>query len=122
MAGCDRRGRGRVMADNEEVDFSNIVTDSVFEEADEYMTPVLMVDNILKAKSKADAAYCLIEFIDFLYVKRPESEQAAICGYAKMQAYSYRPDFLDVLAASMKQLTAEVARRGLKADRKARKR
>ncbi len=96
---------------DEEMATTGIIADAVLEHADKFMTPVLMVDNILKAESKAAAAYYLVEFINFLEVKRTASEQTLVCLYAKTQAYSYRPDFAAVIIATAEAMQREMDER-----------
>ena len=103
-------------ADLEHLDFSGVLPDSLLKRNSPYLPAVLLVDNVLKAETKQEAAYSLALLIQYLCAERPANEQTMIKLYTTQQATSYTPLALAFPLRMLGLAQAEIGRRNLESE------
>jgi hypothetical protein len=98
------------------LDFTGILPDTLLEHDCPYLSAVFLVDDVLKAETKQEAAYNLAVLIQYLCVERAANEQTMIKLYTTQQAMSYTPLILEYMLQMLGMAQAEVGRRILESE------
>ncbi|MDQ3818523.1 MAG: hypothetical protein M3362_12720, partial [Acidobacteriota bacterium] len=97
--------------DLEYLDFTGALSDTMLEHGSPYLPAVLLVDDVLKAETKQEAAYNLAVLIQYLCDKRERNAQVMTGLYMTQQAMSYTPMVIEYMLQTLGMAQAEVGRR-----------